>query len=423
MEIKFGRYSNAFRGGKKNELWKECEDLYFDEIKYFDSYMKFFEYLEDDKIGNVEYEKSGSEINFVIKQGSKHVTGKINEEKITAVTDIAIMEKQSVPVMRKLLEQNYTLFYTKFALDNNKVIIKFDSANKACPPEKLYYALRELALRGDKSDDLLISDFSSLKPINEHKIKISDEVFELKYKYFTKWINEVIAKANDKQIIDKFSGAVSYMFLNLIYRIDYILHPEGALLNKLEKISSAYFAKDNKVLLDKIDAMKKGFEEILSIDKSKVNESFYDVISTFGITNPTQHAAVQDTFKNNLQNVDYYVNEKKEEYALLIFEYLAGYCFYNYGLPKPTLELLGIVYVILNEEFFREAGAKELYYNASTKTLSEEIIKERIKKIIAEGKDDFPLIDIKTENLKFNSLIAFLKSFINEINQLNYNKE
>lgn len=423
MDIKFGRYTNAFRGGIKNDLWKESEALYFDEIKYIDSYMKFFEYLKDEEVNNVEYERTGEEIKFIVKQGSKHIKGRIDATKITAVSEIAQMEKFSVPVMRKLLEHNYTLFYTKFALDNDRAILKFDSANKACQPEKLYYALRELALRGDKSDDLLISDFSALKPLNEHKIALSADVLDLKYIYFTKWINEVIAKANDKQITDKYSGAVSYMFLNMIYRIDYILHPEGALLNRLEKISSNYFAKDNKSLLEKIEIMKKGFEEILSLEKNKIFEGFYDVISTFGITNPTQHAAVQDTFKNNLQNVDYYINEKKEEYALVIFEYLAGYCLYSYGLPKPTRDLLHIVFVILNEDFFREAGVKELYYSGSAKTFDEKLLKERISKIIEEAKEDFPLADIKTENLKFSTLIAFLKSYINEINQLNYNKE
>ncbi len=423
MEIKIGRYSSSFRGEKKSELWNECEDIYFEELKYLDSYMKFFEYLNDEALNNVEYEMSGDEINFIIKQGSKHITGKIDKDKITAFTEIAVMEKQSVPVMRKLLEQNYALYYTKFALDENKIILKFDSDNKACQPEKLYYALRELAIKGDKTDDILISDFSSLKPINEHKIKLSDDVLELKYKYFTKWINEVLAKANDRHIIDKYSGAVSYMFLNLIYRIDYILHPEGALLSRLERMNSAYFAKDNKPFLEKLDTMKKEFERIISLEKEKVLESFYDVISTFGITNPTSHNSVQDTINNNLKNVDFYINEKREEYALLIFEYLAGYCFYHYGLPKPTLELLKIVYIILNEEFFREAGVKELYYDSSAKTLDEKLIKGRIENIIQEGKENFPLIEIKTENLKFNSLLSFLKSYFNEIYQLNYNIE
>lgn len=423
MDIKIGRYSNAFGGVKKSNVWNDCEYLYFDELKYLDSYMKFFEYLKDDEINNVEYEMNGNKINFIIKQGSKHISGNINKEKITAFTEIAVMEKQSVPVMRKLLEKNYELFYTKFALDNNKIILKFDSDNKACQPEKLYFALRELALNGDKTDDILISDFSSLKPINEFKIKLSNEVLELKYKYFTKWINEVLQEANDKHVMDKYSVAVSYMFLSLIYRIDYILHPEGTLLNKLEKINFTYFAKDNKVFLEKIDNMKRSFEELLSLEKEKVLESFYNVISTFGLTNPTPHNAVVDTIKTNLENIDFYINEKKEKYALAILEYIAGKCFYSFGLPKPTLELLKIVYITLNDEFFREAGIKELYYNSSTKTLNDAIIKERIKNIIEEGKENFPLIDIKTENLKFNSLISFLKSYFNEISQLNYNKE
>ena len=117
-----------------------------------------------------------------------------NANKISASANIAEFENLPVAIMRKLLEMNYSLDYCRFAINNNRVVIKFDTFAEACPPARLYYALRELALRADKQDDLLINEFDVLKPFDYHRIELPSEIKETKYKYLMKWINEVLAK-------------------------------------------------------------------------------------------------------------------------------------------------------------------------------------------------------------------------------------
>ena len=73
------------------------------------------------------------------------------------------MPQPSVPVMRRLLEMNFTLYYSRFALDNERLCMRFESDIETANPSKLYYGLKELATKADKQDDLLVQDFSSLQ--------------------------------------------------------------------------------------------------------------------------------------------------------------------------------------------------------------------------------------------------------------------
>jgi len=80
------------------------------------------------------------------------------------------METPATAVMRRLLEMNFSLFYTRSAMDeNNTLCLVFDSEVSAASPNKLYYGMRELATKADRLDDMLLADFSNLKPVGiEH---------------------------------------------------------------------------------------------------------------------------------------------------------------------------------------------------------------------------------------------------------------
>jgi hypothetical protein len=68
-------------------------------------------------------------------------------------------------------------------------------------------------------------------------------------------------------------------------------------------------------------------------------------------------------------------------------------------------------------------GFTEKYYDDSTKKFNEELIKGAVEGIIKAGAPQYPELKFKTENLKFDSMLNFLKSFMNEILSLNYNTE
>ncbi|MBN1634291.1 MAG: hypothetical protein JW917_09020 [Ignavibacteria bacterium] len=421
MEINFGRFSDAFQSIAKKEMWVECEKL-FDEKDFNGAYRIFFNCLKDHKSENVLWGEDKGKINFLIKQGSKEVRGFIFENKISASANIAEFEKLPVAIMRKLLEMNYNLDYCRFAVDNNKVVIKFDTFAEACPPARLYYALRELAIRADKQDDILINEFNALKPYDYHRIELPQEIKETKYKYLMKWINEVLAKVESVNM-DKYSGGLTYILLGVNYRIDYLINPQGELINKLEKIHWNYFMNDSKSIYEKIESIKDEFKEILSKSKESILNEFFDVTSTFGITRPASFSTIQEVFKNNMSNVQHYLDNRMEDVALSIFEYTAGNCLFVYGVAESTKLLFHLIYQVLNGDYFRELGINEVLYDLKEKKFNEELIKEKIELIIENDKDEFPLLKFNTSNLKFDTLISFLKSYYFEMNNLNYNPD
>lgn len=114
-DIKMGRYSDNNKSVAKTNKWYEAEDL-FKEKKWNESVDCFFEYLRDDIEDNVRLNKKEEGVySFEIYQGTKIVKGEINQQEVVAQVSLAKMEKGLIPVMRRLLEMNYSLFYSRFA--------------------------------------------------------------------------------------------------------------------------------------------------------------------------------------------------------------------------------------------------------------------------------------------------------------------
>ena len=248
--VVFGRYSDNNKPPAKVNRWTDADNL-FKEKKYPESLDAFFDYLRDDVAGNVVYERNGAEGRFELSQGSKIVRGSFNGTVVNAEVTLARMPQPSIPVMRRLLEMNFTLYYSRYAMDTNRLCMRFDSDAFTASPSKLYYGLKELSTKADKQDDLLVQDFASLENTDDdHVTPLSEAEKEVKYSFFKKWIGEALETINGLDA-DKFSGAIAYLLLSLSYRIDYMIAPEGKLLNRLEKITTIYFRKDERPVTEK----------------------------------------------------------------------------------------------------------------------------------------------------------------------------
>ena len=420
MTITFGRFTDAFKPKAKIDFWNQAEKL-FNEKKYAESHDAFFNYLKDDSLNNLSWKKENSRIDFELQQGSKTIHGTINENKIDAETKIAHFENLSVSFMRRLMEMNYSLYYTRFAMKDDAIYIKFDSGIEDGHPRKLYYALRELSIRADKQDDLLVDEFSALKPVDttgEEEIPAGEK--EIKYTYYKKWIEDALKRISELKT-ESFSGAISYLLLDLLYKIDYLIVPEGSFENELEKISWGYFTKDNKPFEEKNREMKEAFEKLLAKPREDLLKDLYRTKATFGIANPAPHKAVIDAINSNINNVKWYVDNNYEDIAWIIFEYIAGYALFSYGLPKPDISLFHLLYNITQQDYFTALGFKEKYYDTASKKFEEKAIKDKINEIIKEGAKQFPELKFNTDNLKFDNMVSFLRSYITEIQNLNFN--
>jgi hypothetical protein len=416
--ISFGRYSDNNKPVAKVNRWTDADNL-FKEKKYTESFDAFFEYLRDDAVDNVVHERNGAEGRFQFFQGSKIVRGEYNQEHLQAEVSLAKMPQPNTPVMRRLLEMNFTLYYSRCAIQEEKLCMRFDSDIETANPSKLYYGLKELATKADKQDDLLVQDFNSLQPLDtDHITAIPAEEKEIKYKWFQKWTNDTLSLVKTLDA-DKFSGGVAYMLLALAYRIDYLILPEGKLLREIEKIVDVYFKKDERQVIEKNRDMIIGFEKLLALSKEEIFQSLYRSKHTFAVVSPQNWKTVADAIYNANQNVNWYRENNYPNIASQISEYGIAYCQFSYSLPKPVTELFHLLMRINYGEFFKDLGFPKMYYDPVTKEFDREKIEEKIHRIIERWRAKYPKLKMKAEKIKYDSLMNFNESFTTEIEFLN----
>ncbi len=416
--IVFGRYSDNNKSVAKVEKWNAADNL-FKEKKYYESISAFFEYLTDDELGNVRHQQEGNKGSFEFYQGSKIIRGHYDDKLFEAEGLLAAMPQPSVPVMRRLLEMNFTLYYTRYAINGDNISMLFDSDIQTANPSKLYYGLKELATKTDKQDDLLVQDFASLQAIDTEHLQIIPEAEkEVKYRYFRKWIEDTLGLINGVDQ-DKYSGGIAYLLLALAYRIDYLIVPEGKLLLALEKIVEIYFRKDDRPVTEKNQEMIDGYQKLLEKQKDDFYPFLFRSKFTFSIVTPQNFKTIADAIYNANQNVAWYKDNKLPDIASQISEYGLSYCQYSYSLPRPITEYFHLFMMINYGDFFRDMGYKEELYKKETGEYNRELIFQKIEETEARWREKYPELKLKTEKLKFDNEVAFNQSFTTEIEYLN----
>ncbi|OPZ19089.1 MAG: hypothetical protein BWZ05_00304 [Bacteroidetes bacterium ADurb.BinA245] len=416
--VVFGRYSDNNKSVAQTARWTDADNL-FKEKKYFESLDAFFEYLKDDAEQNTLYERNDETGKFEIFQGSKIVKGMFNRDELKAEVTLAGMLQPSVPVMRRLLESNFSLYYSRFALDDGRLCMRFDSDTNTASPSKLYYGLKELATKADKQDDLLVQEFSSLQAVdNEHVAAIPLAEKEVKYRYFQSWIQQTLDTIASVDA-DKFSGGNAYLLLALIFRIDFLIAPEGKLLSDLEKINGIYFKKDERQTIEKNQDMVDAFKKLQSLSKEEVMNSLIKSKHTFSIVSPQQYKVIADSINGANTNMKWYVDNNYPFFATQINEYGISYCQYSYSIPRVITEFFHLYMMINYADYFTDLGFGNPYFNAKEKRFSQQAILDKIATIQGRWREKFPLLEIKTQNLRFDSLINFNTSFTTELSLLN----
>lgn len=416
--IQLGRYSDNNKPVEKVDKWTEADTL-FKAKKYHESIAAFFDYLRDEGADNVIHTQTDGKGTFHFYQGSKIIRGFYNQEKLEAAVALASMPVPSVPVMRRLLEMNFTLYYTRYALGEDRLMMMFDSDIETCNPSKLYYGLKELATKADKQDDLLVQDFTLLKAVDtEHIVEIPIAEKEVKYRYMQQWIKETLDLIETVDA-DKYSGGIAYLLLALAYRIDFLLVPEGRLLLDVEKIVDIYFRKDDRPVSEKNGEMIDEFHKLQAKTKEEVFPHLFRSRFTFSIVTPQNHKTIADAIYNANQNIAWYKENKHPEIAAKISEYGIAYCQYSYSLPRPLTELHHLFMMVNYPDYFKELGFKTTYYNKETNIFDQEAIIKSIESIQEHWKAKYADMKFATDKLRFDNMMTFNQSFTSEIEFLN----
>jgi hypothetical protein len=285
----------------------------------------------------------------------------------------------------------------------------------------LYYAIKELATHADKTDDLLVQEFSGLQHIdNEHINPIDKRIKKVMYDFVQQRIKEVVQCVDHPSLnMMQYPGAESYLYLDLLYGIDYLTKPEGNTMKKIEDVHQWYF--NEKVLspIQKNQKIRMAVEEIKSTTFESFDKELYRVKSTFGITQQSGQDRIQRFIEGELDNMDWYYQEGHEQVALSIPGFIVGYCLYNYSMPFPLRKLFQLYYRVIHNDYFEVLGFESL---KDHKKLHTRKIKQKIQNIIKEHASTYSELKFDYKILQYDDLCLFAKSYLSAVKSLDFSR-
>lgn len=419
--IKFGRFSDSYKEEEKYLSWDKSLSQY-EKKQYLTSFKLFLEYLSNEQ-ENLNYTVTDDKIDFALYQGSKKIVGTATKEKITAEAKIATASDLNIGFLRRLVEQNFGLKYSRYALDeNNNITLVFGSYMLDGSPYKMYYALKELSVNADKQDDILLEEFDSLTQINTGHIRnVSEEEKEIKFNLLKTKLKNLFHEVDNGSLDEtKYPGGISYLILDTIYTLDYLIRPEGLTMESFERVHRSYFLKDGKLANRKNLDMIKELKKVNERSQSDFYNELYGVKSTFGITAPCSHERLNDLIDGELNNMDWYIQNNHIPVALAIPGYIVGYSLFNYALPEPDKELFHLYIQIFNPKFFKDLKFSFNYRKEQKIQKSNVIV--ALKAIEKKYRQEFPEMKIDTKSIDFSSEASFAKSYLIMVRNLTVKK-
>lgn len=420
-QIQFGRFTDTYKSDEKYKSWDIAID-HFENEKYLAAYSHFFDFLTNDGASNVVYKQGSGKISFSIFQGSKIIEGDADFHFFKAEAKIVRTTTLHIGLMRSLLENNFDLKYSRYALDENGCIcLKFDTFVEDGSPHKIYQALKELATEADRKDDVLMHEYEGLLPINHHHTRqVSDLEINVKYEYFVRSSKEVIEEVESSKLNPSlYPGGISFLLLDFVYRIDFLIKPEGNIMEKIKEIHDQFFHDNLLTVHDKNKNILKdikSFETILYKDFAK---EIYEVSCTFGSAMPEGHQRLVEIIDAQMTDFEWYYENKHYAYAKAICGYVVGFSLYSFALPEPSKSLLILYYKLTNVDYFKGLGFHYEYRKADG-SFNKSKINEAINTIIKDSKQKYGDIIINLKLLNYTDIFLFCRSYLLMLRQLQY---
>lgn len=420
-DIPFGRYTDVYKSEAQTAALDQALEL-FDQGDRMGSYRRFLYYLKDESIDNVTWEEREDGIAFQFWQGSQHITGIAGNDLVKAESKVAKVIDLNVGFLRLLMEANFSLKFSRFALSpDNCLTIVFDSKGVDASPLKLQHALRELSVQADKKDDLLLEKFKTLEPAEQHDFdNIPLEEKEIKYAYIQQEIDSVFAEM-DKNVPDtnRFPGTYAYLLLSLAFKLDYLIKPEGFMMDTLEKVYKIYFTQNDLTPQVKILQIRREFKTLKERSKADFFKEMYRTKSTFGVSPAASHAAVVSLIEGEISNMNWPLQHNHEVLALAVPQYIAGFALFHYSPPKPDRDLFHLLYQVLEPKIFRDLGFTTALAAPESGKLDKKNILNAIRQLRITHRQHYPAFKPNVNQLDFASPVLFARSFLMMMKDLN----
>ena len=418
----FGRGTNANLAPNEEELFNKSYES-FENNDILNAYKYFFTSLQNftDNVANnnIETELQENILNFKIYQGSAKIVGHVTKEHLCAEIIITKKENANVAIKRYILERNYQLTYAYYFSDDKYIKLKLYHDNITMNPHKIFFPLREIALNGDFDKEYIKAEFPNviLEDI-EHLEKLDDDELKIKYNFLHTWIDNIESKMSTLPSNDN-AGMQAFIYLNFLFKIDYLLVPKYEIYQNASKKIQEYFNDENSTIEAKNEELREYIFKLKEMDFDEFKTKFYNAKYTFNPTEKTSVEEINNFISESLIRIRWYKNNRYNQIIPTIYKYIAFYILYNYGLHPVTKELLHTLVEIQNPKFFKELNYSTLY-DEENNSFSKRTIISKIEDAITPYQNRFKLLKPFGDKLNFTSLNEFSNSFYLQIKNLNF---
>jgi hypothetical protein len=418
----FGRGTNASLSPDEEMLFNKSYEA-FENKEILDAYEYFFKSLinfnNEISNENIILSKTDDKLNFTLYQGSAKITGVITKEHFNAEVIIVKKTNASVALKRYILERNYQLTYACYFSDDEYIKLKLFHDNITMSPQKIFFPIRELALNGDFDKEYLKSEFIDITLENiEHLKPLNDKELKIKYNALHNWIDKLNLKLQTLPSNDN-AGMRAFLYLSLLFKIDYLLVPKYNIYQKISKKIQEYFNDENNSIESKNEELKGLIDKLKSMSFEEFSTNFYNAKYTFNPTEKTSFEEISEFVTQSLSKIRWYKNNRYNQIIPTIYRYIAFYTLYNYGLNQVTKELFHTLVEIQNQSFFTHLEYPALY-DEENQSFSKRQIISKIDDIITPHQERFKLLKPFGDKLNYTSLNEFSNSFYLQIINLNF---
>lgn len=418
----FGRGTNANISPDEEKLFNKSYEA-FEHKEILKAYEYFFKSLEnftnDTPNHNVTTNIKDDKLEFTIYQGSAKITGYITEEHLYAETIITKKESAHIAMKRYVLERNYQLTYAYYFSDDKYIKLKLYLNNITMNPQKIFFPLREIALNADFDKEYIKSEFPNITLEDiDHLKEIDSNELQIKYDFLQNSIAELEDKTATLPSNDN-AGMKAFLYLNILFKIDYLLVPKYEIYQKVSKKVQEYFGDENSTIEAKNEELKKYIIKLQKMEFKEFKIKFYNAKYTFNPTEKTSTEEINNFISESLLKIRWYKNNRYNQIIPIIYEYISFYILYNYGLHPITRELLHTLVEIQNPKFFEDLDYPILY-NKDNNSFAKRVIISKIEDTITPYQSRFKLLKPFGEKLNFTSLNEFSNSFYLELKNLNF---
>jgi len=262
-----------------------------------------------------------------------------------------------------------------------------------------------------------------LSPAQERDFgEIPPEEKLVKYQYIQQSIRAAFAEL-DKAVPDPntYPGSYAYLLLSLAFRLDYLIKPEGFMMDLLERIYTIYFTKNNVTAQTKLQQMRREFQILLDRPEEELFTEMYRTRSTFGANPAIPHGTLASFINGELVNMEWPLQQGYEQLALAVPQYIAGFTAFHQAPPKPDQMFLHLFFQITEADFFRQLGFTNSFADSEGRLQKAEILKE-IKRITDKNRPNYTRIRLDISLLNFDSQALFSKTYLQMVQGLDLTK-